>query len=170
VIGGPGGMAAPIALAVAALAVVASGACARPPPEPARPEPPAGALAPVSVALRADADPAGHAVVVDNHTDRAFSLRSLVIVEVLERGWRRIPAESVYLRPSCPPDGAAPADPPRCVEVAPHSTLRAAPWTHSVGDAQCACDGCRPAGPGRYRFVVETCDANARLESEPFDL
>jgi hypothetical protein len=133
-------------------------------------EPGAGAARP-GVSLRAAVAPggAGHIAVVDNGSDRGLSLRRDLTVERLDKGaWTRINAAGLYLRDHCDVPGDGLYEPPACVDIPAHTTFRAAPWTDHVGDAQCACDRCAPAGAGSYRFTVETCDHSAAYASDAF--
>jgi hypothetical protein len=61
-------------------------------------------------------------------------------------------------------------EPPACVEIATGATFRASTWNDMIGDSQCACEECGPAGAGRYRFVVTACEGTDRLQTEPFDV
>jgi hypothetical protein len=61
-------------------------------------------------------------------------------------------------------------DTPACVTLAPGSELLPPDWLGTWGDVQCVCTRCGPAEPGRYRFVVRTCDGAHRVEGTPFTL
>ena len=114
-----------------------------------------------------DAVPGGHALSITNQSGSARSFHREIAVErrAADGTWSEIPASGLLLRTSCELN-----DPPACVEVADGTTFRAAPWTDMIGDAQCACEECGPAGAGTYRFVFRRCDCDTRLESEPFDV
>ena len=56
-----------------------------------------------------------------------------------------------------------------CVALVPGAELHPPEWLGTIGDAQCACERCVPAEPGRYRFVIESCDGH-RIEGEPFSI
>lgn len=119
-----------------------------------------------SVVVRADPDSSGpFAIVVENHGREAEELSTAVILEKEDgAAWTEAGAAGIRLRDSC----AAPAPP--CLTLAPGASVHAPSWTGAIGEAQCACDECARALPGRYRFVLETCDHRARVEGEAFDL
>lgn len=129
------------------------------------PAPTSGSQAELSWGV--EAVPSGHALAITNPSGASRSFHREIVVErrAADGTWSEIAASGLLLRPSCELN-----DPPACVEVASGTTFRAAPWTDMVGDAQCACEECAPAGAGTYRFVFRRCDGDTRLESEPFEV
>ncbi len=102
-------------------------------------------------------------IALEAHGPGTVRLRRDVAVErAAGEGFERVAAEGLTLRPDCATEA------PECIELAPGAELAPPPWTGVLGEAQCDCDDCRPAPPGRYRFVVTTCDGAHRIESAPF--
>ncbi len=114
-----------------------------------------------------EAAPGGHVLSITNQSGGVRSFHREIAVErrAADGTWSEIDASWLLLRTSCDVN-----DPPACVEVANGTTFRAAPWTDMVGDAQCACEECAPAGAGTYRFVFRRCDGETRHESQPFEV
>lgn len=65
--------------------------------------------------------------------------------------WQRSTVSGLRLRSNCR-DAVE-----RCVTIAPRSAVDVVPWPATLGDCQCGCNRSAPAPPGRYRFVVTTC-------------
>ena len=141
---------------------------ARGPSDPATP-----ALAQTTVAgegggLALHGDPDGHLVALRlaNTGTEPLELAAQVAIEREEAG-RWAPVEDVgrvTVRPSCEVEA------PPCTTLAPGVELFPPSWLGTVGDAQCACEPCTPVGPGRYRFVVSSCDGARRFTGDPFAL
>jgi hypothetical protein len=115
------------------------------------------------------AEPAGFRgfeIVVENRGAESARVKSRVLVEAGgDSGWA-IPSgmEPLELRY----DSGTPAE--DCVTLAPGGAYHAPPWSGRIGKAQCdGCADCTSARPGRYRFVVESCDGH-RIDGAPFDL
>lgn len=112
-----------------------------------------------SVALRVTNDDAG---------DFPAQIGAEVVVEREVNGaWRRAGVAGMRLRSDCRSAVAA------CVTIAPRSSIDVAPWQGTLGDGQCGCERCVSAPPGRYRFVVTTCQSCFQPResvSEPFTL
>lgn len=137
-----------------------------PPPSTATAEPSAPSEPPRCV-VRGEPTLGGVAISVENHGAHDVSLRAAVIVEgrTAAGAFEAHTSESTLsLRPDCSHDAE------RCVTLAPGGELRPPIWNGMFGDMQCECDRCAPAGPGTYRFVVESCDGQHRVEGEPFEL
>jgi len=134
--------------------------------------PRAAGVVTVRAERRSGGGAAAAAVVVDNQTDKTISLRREITVEKqTAAGYQRVDASMLYLREQCDnPGGGGLYEPPACVDIGPGTSFRAQPWTGDIGDSQCACEECAPAGPGTYRFAVEACDHSARYQSATFDL
>ncbi len=98
-----------------------------------------------SVALRVTNDDPG---------DFPARINAEVIVEREVRGaWVRAGVTGMRLRSSCR-DAVE-----TCVTIPPRTSIDVAPWRATLGDGQCGCDRCVQTPPGRYRFVVTTCQA-----------
>lgn len=155
-------------------AVTLAGACTRSPkPDKTGGTRPSATPSPVKpagvVTITSEATGRNHALVLENGTGHALSLRREIIVEQQEGGiWSPIDAALLYLRESCANPDKSIYEPPACVDIAAGVTFRASPWTDSIGESQCYCEECGPAGAGTYRFVVETCDKSARYTSAGF--
>ncbi|MCC6876725.1 MAG: hypothetical protein IT378_20650 [Sandaracinaceae bacterium] len=163
-----------------------SGGCGGPSPDPASGDPPAEAVGgeqardplppsppppadpPLGVRLTGEVDGARHvAIRLENRGTELARVAPRVGIEALSEdgAWVRFEREAqLKLRYDCG------AEPPSCVELAPGGTLLPPPWLGTRGDAQCVCERCVPAPPGRYRFVVHRCDGAEDVEGEPFAL
>jgi hypothetical protein len=147
----------------------------RPSPPAATPAEAAAPGAPERARLRGERrDGRRVAIVLDNAAASALRLRRALRVEREQAGrWSRVTeVGALWLRGDCQPVGGAiywPGGAEECIDVPSGQRLEAPPWTGDIGDAQCACEKCRPAPAGRYRFVAEGCDGG-RLEGEPFAL
>jgi hypothetical protein len=121
-----------------------------------------------ALALRVEGT-SGHALIVDNQSDRPVSLQREIVVEHDAGGrWERVDASGLYLRDRCDVQSGALYEPPPCVEIAAHTTFRAEPWTDEIGDSQCMCEECGPVPAGNYRMAVVGCDGGHRVETAPF--
>jgi hypothetical protein len=104
-------------------------------------------------------------IAIEAHGPDVVRLRRDIVVErAAGDGFERVDAAGITLRPDCVTEA------PECVELAPGAELLPPPWSGALGDAQCECDDCRPAEPGRYRFVATSCDGAHRIHGEPFAL
>lgn len=94
-------------------------------------------------------------------------LRSAVLVErQLGEQWQGVPVSNLELRETCL---GAPSPP--CVEIGAKKTLRPVPWTGNFCSSQCP-NPCRLDGsapPGRYRFLVVSCQGDQTYASSPFE-
>lgn len=156
----PGSMRRRVRLVSLIAALAGLAACGASSPAP-------GSASHAELSWSVDAVPGGHALAITNQSGGARSFHREIAVErrAADGTWSEIAASGLFLRESCEQN-----DPPACVEVANGTTFRAAPWTGMVGDAQCACEECGPAGAGTYRFVFRRCDGDTRLESASFDV
>lgn len=116
--------------------------------------------------MRVEPAARGHSLVIENGTSAPVRMQREIVVERETSGsWEHVEASWLLLRSSC-----TDPEPPACVEIAPGATLRVAPWTDMIGDAQCDCEECGPAGAGRYRMAITRCDGGARVETASFEL
>lgn len=116
------------------------------------------------VTLRGEPDGQAVPIRLANTGTARVSLGAAVTVEHEQGGrWSVVSGiDSLTLRPDC--ESAA----PRCTTLAPGAELFPPAWLGTTGDAQCLCEACARVLPGRYRFVVRSCDGARRIESEPF--
>ncbi len=90
------------------------------------------------------------------------------------KGWTPVGVSGLLLRANCRPDPKTrvltpPALAHGCITLAPRKTFRSQPWLGTLGDAQCACERCRPARPGTYRYLGQSCgDRKSRIYSAVF--
>jgi hypothetical protein len=79
------------------------------------------------------------------------------------QGWAAVAALS--LRFDC--EEKAPTG---CVALERGAELLPPPWLGRKGKAQCSCEDCAEAEPGRYRFLVRGCGGGPPVTGEPFEL
>lgn len=134
--------------------------------ETARTEPRADPGPRPEVRVTAEVDPHARHVTprVENHGPEARLDRGLTLERRQGREWSAVDAVDLALRFSCEDEAA------ECVTLAPGAVFIPPPWLGTLGDAQCACEGCEDAEPGTYRFVARSCGGGHELTGEPFDL
>jgi hypothetical protein len=120
----------------------------------------------VTVRARPDALD-GIGLVVESRGSSPSRLSPEVQVErETDKGWE--PVATLSLRWSC--GESTPTGSEGCVTLAPGAEMRPPAWERAMGKAQCGCEDCEAAEEGRYRFVVQSCKEEHRLEGEAFAL
>ena len=107
------------------------------------------------------------AVAVENH-GATIRLRKRIVVEQMQEGTWQSTGAYVDLVEHCTTLGA----PENCVTLRAGAKLTLVPWNGVSCDGQCTrpCRSNSYLGPGKFRFVLETCDRKKRFGGEPFEL
>ena len=103
---------------------------------------------------------------VENRGPTVTLARPVQVQRELSSGWSD-EVTDLELRPNCaqPATGA-------CIPIAGGATLRPPPWNGLTCASQCPA-GCRAnihLGPGRFRFVLSSCQSGEKFYGPAFDL
>jgi hypothetical protein len=115
------------------------------------------------IELRNEAQPGAFRLV--NKSETAVALSTRVKVERLRDGsWIETPIH-MTLTEKC-----SPRPKPTCITLDRGQTIEPVRWTGYTCSGQCprSCRSNHFAGPGEFRFVIESCDGTQRLTGTPF--
>lgn len=132
------------------------------PPAEAKPAPPK--VPPPALAVQTHLDDDAHVQWSLQNRDRDRVRVAAAVRLEREAGQGFEPFAELSLRDDCE------KSPPTCRELVAGAELQPPPWLATGGAAQCTCEGCPPAPPGRYRMVLAGCDGEYELPTAPFEL
>ncbi len=108
---------------------------------------------------------------VRNRGGKAVSLsREVRIERQAPDGWKPFRAQGVSLRWSCDSRAGGQDRAAKCLQLVPGAEFLPPAWRAASGKSQCTCEPCKPAPAGRYRFVLQGCKREYRIQGEPFEL